>query len=158
MGNIKKEHESIKARQREVCAPYSESRPSEVTEVPWIYAKNKTGNYPAATSKSGKWLIFVNVANIDAFWAKIKRATESGRLGQDSKVATAWENPNAQDPRKRVVCVYTCDWTNEKDVRRVRAELKSLGVEWKISYKSDEDTLKGKYRVTGATRISKYYE
>jgi hypothetical protein len=33
-----------------------------------------------------------------------------------------------------------------------------LGVVNKIPYKSDEDTLSGKYRITGHRRISKYYE
>jgi len=44
------------------------------------------------------------------------------------------------------------------DVKRIREELRKLGVRNKIPYKSDEDTLRGGYRVTGHTRISKYYE
>jgi len=47
---------------------------------------------------------------------------------------------------------------SENDVKRVREELKRLGITNKIPYKSDEDTLAGKYRITGYKNISKYYE
>ncbi len=67
-------------------------------------------------------------------------------------------NPNARDPNMRVICVYTYDWMDEKDVRRVREELREIGIARKIPYKSDQDTLDGKYQVSGHTRISKYYE
>jgi hypothetical protein len=83
---------------------------------------------------------------------------EEGRLGGSAKVSTAKPNPLSKDPRKRVICVYTYDWTDEEDVRRIREELRKLGVVNKIPYKSDGDTLSGKYRITGHRRISKYYE
>jgi len=91
-------------------------------------------------------------------WAKIKKATEEGKLGDSAKVATAKPNPNATNQATKVICVYTYDWTDEKDVKRVREELRILGITNKIPYKADEDTLSGKYRVRGDTRISKYYE
>jgi hypothetical protein len=75
-----------------------------------------------------------------------------------AKVATARPNPHATDPDKKVMCVYTYDWTDEKDVQRVREELRKLGITSKIPYKADEDTLAGKYRIFGDTKISKYYE
>jgi len=80
------------------------------------------------------------------------------KIGAPSKVATARPNPLAAESGAKVICVYTYDWTDEKDVKRVREELRKFGVVNKIPYKSDEDTLSGKYRVTGHTRISKYYE
>jgi len=137
---------------------YSNARPSGVTEVYWIYARRKSGEYPRSTKRSGKWLVFVDIKNVDEVWAKIKKATEEGKLGSSAKVATAKPNPNATDPNTKVICVYTYDWIDEKDVKRVREELRKLGIVNKISYKADEDTLSGKYRVRGHTRISKYYE
>ena len=151
-------HESIKAKQREISLPYSECKPSEVTDVYWIHAKREKGKYPKSTQRSGKWLVFVDVKNIDAVWAKVKKATEEGKLGDSAKVATAKPNPNAANPDTKVICVYTYDWTDENDVKRVREELRKLGITNKIPYKADEDTLGGKYRVRGNTRISKYYE
>jgi len=97
MDKESRDHDTIKHRQRKVSAAYSESKPSEVTDVYWIYAENKTGTYPAATLRSGTWLVFVNVEDADELWAKIKKATEEGKLGQDSKVATA---KPSQSPRR----------------------------------------------------------
>jgi len=153
-----RDHESLKKLQREVALPFSDAKPSEVTASYWIYAEREKGRYPESSGRSGKWLVFVDVKNIDDVWAKIKRATEEGRLGGSAKVATAKPNPNATNPDTKVICVYTYDWTDEEDLRRVREELRKLGITNKIPYKADEDTLSGKYRIRGDTRISKYYE
>lgn len=151
-------HESVKTRQREISLPYSDAKPSEVTGVYWIYAVRRNGEYPKVTSRSGKWLIFVDIKNVDEVWAKIKKATEEGKLGHNAKAGTAKPNPRARDPNKKVICVYTYDWTDENDVRGIRDELRKLGITSKMPYKSDEDTVSGKYRATGHTKISKYYE
>lgn len=133
-------------------------KPFEVSDVYWLYADRKTGHYPRTTPQSGKWLIWVPEKEIDEVWDRIRRATEEGRLGSQSKVATARPSPLAVDPRKRVICVYTYDWTDEKDVRQIREELRKLGITEPIPYKSDADTLAGKYKAKGHKRISKYYE
>lgn len=133
-------------------------KPSEEKNVYWIYAERKVGGYPYPTERSGKWLIFVDPEDVDEVWAKIKKATEEGKLGYASKVSTAKPNPLAVNPRSRVICVYTYDWTDEDDVRRIREELRKLGITQKIPYKSDEDTMSGRYRIYGHKRISKYYE
>jgi len=146
VGKVKKKRDS-----------YSDAKPSEVTKEYWIYAERQQGEYPEFTPQSGKWLIFVPEKDADEVWAKIKKATEEGKLGGASKVATAKPSPLGRREQK-VICVYTYDWTDEKDARRVREELRKLGITNKIPYKSDEDTLSGKYRSTGHTKISKYYE
>ncbi len=137
---------------------YDDRKPSEVTDGYWLHAYRKKLGYPRATPRCGKWLVFAPMADIDSLWAKIKLATEEGRLGDSSKVATAVPNPNSTNPDSSVICVYTYDWQDEEDVRRIREELRKLGIVNKIPYKSDEDTRDGKYRVAGHTRISKYYE
>lgn len=134
------------------------SKPSEVTDSYWLLAARKAIAYPAATENSGKWLIFAPISQVDEVWAKIKFATEEGKLGSSAKVATARPNPNATNPNNRVICVYTYDWTDQDDVRRIRQELRQLGIIWKIPYKADDDTYAGKYVVRGDKRISKYYE
>jgi hypothetical protein len=113
-------------------------RPSGVTDAYWVCAERKTGQYPEATERSGKWLIFVPVERIDEVWERIRIATEEGRLGDSAKAATARSNPNATDRTKKVICVYTYDWQDRE--------------------KADVDTDAGRYRVAGHTRISKYYE
>ena len=57
-----------------------------------------------------------------------------------------------------MICVYTYNWTDEDDVKKIREELRQLGITEKIGYKSDQDTIEGKYSTTGHTQISKYWE
>jgi Domain of unknown function (DUF1917) len=136
----------------------SEPKPSQVTHEYWLYAKRKRGDYPDTTANSGKWLIFTPISQIDEVWTKIKLATEDGCLGESAKVATAKPNPIVTNPGMKVICVYTYDWTDEADVRRVRQELRALGITSKIPYKADRDTNAGIYSTRGHKRISKYYE
>lgn len=152
------EHETIKMMYREASLLYSEAKPSEVTEVYWIRAERKKGKYPESNPNSGKWLVFVDEEDVDEVWVKIKKAVEEGKMGGEAKVSTAKPNPNATKSSKRVICVYTYDYTDEEDVRRIREELRKLGIASRIPYKTDEDTLSGKYQKTGHKRISKYYE
>ncbi len=59
-------------------------------------------------------------------------------------------------PGRHVICVYTYDWTDFEDVTRVRNELMILGFTQKLGYKTDADTLSGKYVVRGHRNICKY--
>lgn len=133
-------------------------KPSEVTDEYWLSTARQVGSYPSHTARGGKWLVFVPVAQIDEVWATIKAATEAGKLGRSAKVATARPNPNEASPGKRVICVYTYDWTDRDDVTRIRQALNELGVTWKIPYKADQDTRSGRYEHRGDTRISKHFE
>ena len=103
----------------------------------------------------GKWLIFVSRSRVDALWEGIRRAVEKGRLGHAAQVSTALPHPQARDPKKHVICVYTGDRDDAADVRRVRDVLRGLGVTWRIPYKSDDGGHNGD--VTGGP-ATKYYE
>ena len=167
--SVKKRHQNPgKSRERaknkilefqdDILGPFSYDKPSEVTKVYWIVAGRKKGRYPDPTPFNGKWLAFAPLEKIDETWAKIKKATEDGLLGSSSKVSTARENPNAPNRRTKVVCVYTYDCRDETDLRRIREALRSIGITQRIPYKTDMDTIEGKYVVRGDRRISKYYE
>lgn len=132
-------------------------KPSQVTDADWLRAERKAGEYPDHTERGGKWLVFVNATHVDEVWAKIKDATEKGLLGGLAKVSTAMSGHNTTNPDSKVICVYTYDWTDEEDVRRVRGKLRELGILAKIPYKADSDTLAGSYAIRDK-RISKYYE
>jgi Basophilic leukemia-expressed protein Bles03 len=136
---------------------FANCKPTEVTETCWIKASRKHGSYPAATKLSGKWLVFVPIEKVDEAWAVIKQATEEGKLGNWSKVATMRRNPNERDPRKKVICVYTYDSEDRADVNRVRQTLRELDFIEKLPYKTDEATMAGRHR-KGDRRVSKYYE
>ena len=134
------------------------ARPSEVTVAYWLYAERRVGDYPISTPRSGKWLLFIPVEQVDGVWNAIKRAVEEGRLGDSAKVATARPNPNASNPNVKVICVYTYDADDDADVTRVREELRQLGFTQRIPYKTDDATRQGQYQVWGHTRVSKRYE
>ena len=159
--------------------------PSEATGVPWLYAERRKGEYPQPTRRSGKWLVYVAPEDVDDVWAKVRRATEAGRLGHRSKVATGLyafladslerriasgeselEPGTAetvlrfyrQRARRRVICVYTYDWKDEGDVMRVRSALRRVGVAAKIAYKADQETRDGVYRKgSHGPRVGKYF-
>jgi hypothetical protein len=95
---------------------------------------------------------------VDSMWSGVADAVRAGRLGDAANVSTARPNPNAQDPAMHVICVYTYDADEEVDVRRVRAELRTLGLNRPISYKMNRATYEGRYRARGYRRISRYYE
>jgi superfamily II DNA or RNA helicase len=134
-------------------------RPSEVVDNYWIYAERRDREaYPEHSDRGGKWMLFIKNSEIDAWWMKIKAATEDGALGGSAKVATMKPNPNATSPDTRVICVYTYDVEDETDCTRVREALRILGVTWKIPYKTDADTYAGKYSKQAQGRVSKRYE
>ncbi len=135
----------------------SGKNPMDEMDAYWIYAYRLTGKYPKPNKNCGKWLVFKSVAEIDSVWEKIKLATEVGLLGSASKVATARPSFNAANTKVKVICVYTYDYTDKDDVMRIRQELRELGVENKIAYKTDKATLQGQYKVNGNSQISAYY-
>ncbi len=155
-----KKHQQIQKVQKQISDElFSDANPSEVTDAYWIYATRQKGAYPKSNpANSGKWLVFISVDNVDIVWKKIKIATENGQLGGTSKVATARPNPNATNNNMKVICVYTYDYTDKEDVMRVRQELRKIGIENKIPYKTDNATRQGQYQVKGNSRISVYYE
>lgn len=78
-------------------------------------------------------------------WATIARAVERGQLGPHAKVSTTRPNPHANSD-KHVICVYTSDYRDRKDVTRVLRMLRALGIEERLFYKEDAATVAGNYR------------
>jgi hypothetical protein len=138
-------HEAKKELWASESEPYIERLPSNVTDIPWIYIKRKEGEYPATTPKSGKWLIPLREAKLDEIWPAVKQATEEGKLGQSSMAATAMPKSRATKSGEKMMCVFTYDYTEAEDARRVRQALRDLGITKKLRYKADEDTQAGRY-------------
>lgn len=137
--------------------------PSKCDHVIWIYAY--CSNFKEIESKlskndllkAGKWVIFLNKKYVDRVWGIVKRATESNKLGLLAKAGTTLEARIYSDRDTYVICVYTADYTNEKDVWRVRRELKRLGINKPIPYKRNVDTAAGRYWHNTESTISRYY-
>ena len=131
-------------------------RPSEVFDDYWICAERRDpDSYPSHSQRGGKWMLFIKTSDVDAWWSKIKNATESGMLGGSAKVATMKPNQHAVHAESRVICVYTYDAEDAADCARVHDALRALGVTWKIPYKTDADTYAGKYARRGKPRVSR---
>ncbi len=121
-------------------------KPSQTNHQCWIYAVHPKYEQIAKKVKFelvGKWLIFVPLKEVDATWEIIKKAVESGLLGYCAKVSTNAKTP--YDPNTKVICVYTTNYKDQKDVMAVRTALTELGFTKELVYKTDEATRKGIY-------------
>lgn len=73
----------------------------------------------------GKWMLFPSSEDLPRTWRLVAEATAAGRLGPTSKVATY--DP-AKPDSERVICVYTYNFMNHDDVRRVLDELVEMNL------------------------------
>ncbi|KXS95513.1 hypothetical protein AC578_4624 [Pseudocercospora eumusae] len=72
---------------------------------------------------SGKWMLFPEAADLPRYWRLVATATSQGKLGPTAKSAVF----DPQNP-ETVICIYTYDFTDSEDVRRVLEELVEIGV------------------------------
>lgn len=88
---------------------------------------------------AGKWMFFLPPGRIDYYWNVIAQATERGELGPSAKVAT-----DDGSGKARLLAVYTCNFDDVADVRRVAQKLVDLGLispkDRPIYYKTDAYT------------------
>lgn len=69
-------------------------------------------------------MIFCDTAQVNEIWSVIARGTFKDELGVSAKVA-----PNTGNDRQmRLICVYTKDFTDMKDVKRVVTKLRDYGL------------------------------
>ncbi|KAJ5192548.1 Protein of unknown function DUF1917 [Penicillium cf. viridicatum] len=88
---------------------------------------------------SGKWMLFPTADRVDELWGVVVRAMEKGELGDTAKVAT-----DDGGGESRLICVYTEDFGDVEDVKRVVSKLVDIGLVGKgprsVYYKSDAFT------------------
>lgn len=93
---------------------------------------------------SGKWMLFPSLSDLPRIWRLVAEHTAAGKLGPVSKVAT-YEPEN--EKKGTLICVYTYDFNDYSDVRRVLLELLGLevfGCEGRqVYYKCDAYTYLG---------------
>ncbi|KAI1181011.1 hypothetical protein F4777DRAFT_527897 [Nemania sp. FL0916] len=73
----------------------------------------------------GKWMLFCTAFEVDNVWEVIAKATANNELGIAAKVAPKY---NVDQRTERLICVYTADFSDTKDVTRVAEKLKQLGL------------------------------
>jgi hypothetical protein len=131
-------HRSIKEKQIKMSRRYVDKKPSRVKDIAWIYATSSK-EYPQDTERSGKYLIFVTLDQVDVVWEIIKRATIEGLLGDSSKVSTHSQRKQHHS-QQHVICVYTYDCTDRDDRQRIEGQLMKLGFMYCV-YKTNTMTL-----------------
>ncbi|KAJ5289071.1 hypothetical protein N7478_002101 [Penicillium angulare] len=89
---------------------------------------------------AGKWMLFPSVQMVDSTWKTIVKALDKGDVCADAKVAT-----NDGSDQSRLICVYTEDFGDKDDVKRVLQMLAREQLfnprERPIYYKADAYTL-----------------
>lgn len=120
-----------------------EISPMDDTENYWHVATHDPFFY--SSYKSGKWILFVPYNKINDSWDVIRQSTLNGELGPASKVSTARRNDRQVDATEGVICVYTWDYADTKDLDRVLLRIRELGFTQPIKYKKDSATLEGVY-------------
>lgn len=89
---------------------------------------------------SGKWMLFPMSDDLPLVWRLVAEATAAGKLGPCSKVGT-WEPDHVTKPT--VICIYTKDFSDLADVKRVLSNLNDLNIvnkAMRINYKCDAYT------------------
>ncbi|KAI1619882.1 hypothetical protein EDD37DRAFT_613585 [Exophiala viscosa] len=84
----------------------------------------------------GKWMLFPEAGDVDFVWAVVAKGVWEGKLGISAKVATAPDagptsdegDERARGREQRLICVYTYDFSDKDDVKRVLLGLKQLGL------------------------------
>ncbi|KAH0835212.1 hypothetical protein AYO21_09432 [Fonsecaea monophora] len=91
---------------------------------------------------AGKWMLFPRDDEVDTVWAVVARGVWDGKLGTGAKVATAKgegemvvDDDNiddgggdGKDNGLRLICIYTRDFSDQADVKRVLQAMKDLGL------------------------------
>ncbi|ORY07555.1 hypothetical protein BCR34DRAFT_489419 [Clohesyomyces aquaticus] len=71
----------------------------------------------------GKWMLFPSMKDLTRVWKLVVEGTIHNRLGSAAKVAT-----NSGGTKARLICIYTKDFGDTKDVLRVLQELDGMGL------------------------------
>ncbi|CAL5866232.1 uncharacterized protein PFLUO_LOCUS439 [Penicillium psychrofluorescens] len=91
----------------------------------------------------GKWMLFPTVDRVDTVWSTVVQALEDGRLGETVKVAP--DDGSGGGGQARLICVYTANFEDREDVKRVLNGLVEVGLvnadQRPIYYKCDAYTL-----------------
>ena len=75
--------------------------------------------------EEGKWMLFPTVETLDHDWKLVAEGTTRNRLGIGAKVATAGDD---HDPNQRLICIYTRNFDDRNDVKRVLKQLVKMGL------------------------------
>ncbi|KAL5597028.1 uncharacterized protein BROUX77_006976 [Berkeleyomyces rouxiae] len=78
--------------------------------------------------RSGKWMLFVEAKAVDDIWKVVAQATIENTLGVAAKVQPCPELDSDHRRTERLICIYTKDFSDQMDVKRVFFRLQELKV------------------------------
>ncbi|MFJ9752618.1 putative phosphothreonine lyase domain-containing protein [Streptomyces chartreusis] len=119
--------------------------PATCMHEPWVWADHPHDDPDCERLWSGKWLWFPPLRLLDDSWNTIRTATHDGVLGYRSKAATLINTRPGSDDTRRPICIYTNDWRDLEDVKRVLNALRDLGNVDVLLYKTDSETRRQRY-------------
>ncbi|KAJ5998720.1 hypothetical protein N7451_006530 [Penicillium sp. IBT 35674x] len=92
----------------------------------------------------GKWMLFPSASEVDSTWKTLVTGMDEGTIRADAKVATE-DGSGSGSGQSRLICVYTPDFEDKKDVKEVLLMLQNQGLfeprKAPIFYKCDAYTL-----------------
>jgi hypothetical protein len=95
-------------------------------------------------------MFFPQADQVNEVWAKVCEGVDANRLGTGAKVSTSSKTSQKPEDPARLICVYTKDFTDVADVKRVLLALEGMGlirtdISWGTLYKCDAYTYLGIY-------------
>ena len=126
----------LDSKERMILIDKKTSKPLKLTEILIDEISQRTGLL------SGKWLIYVQKEHVDKLWDKIEKLADKGKIWS-AKVSTT-AHPWASEG-KHVICVYTENYLDERDIMKTREVLRQIGIRTRLTYKPDIYTLLGIY-------------
>ena len=134
------------ARRTNIELEYPNQAPSAITRKLREHRERLANDILSLAAQTnvtmGKWMLFPDVTNLPRCWRLVAEATASCKLGPTSKVATYEASQS-----RSLICIYTYNFQDYVDVRRVLEELIRLDLcseEGKpIYYKCDAYTYLG---------------
>lgn len=104
----------------------------------WLNAEREDAPF-YSTQKSGKWCLSFALEEVDAAWARIDALVAAGKVCA-AIASTVWGS-RTRGFDTLVICVFTENWEDKDDVRRVRQLLLEEGFTASMGYKRDIDTV-----------------
>ena len=129
-------------------------KPTEIYDPFWVSISIPTPDKVKELDFLGKWLVFRHYDEIDETWQKIRTAIVTDNLQGcvHALCSTMRYNPTQEGPGPSttgVICVYT----EEHNINAIGFKLIEI-VQQDIKYKTESDTLAGKYAHTGDGKVT----
>ena len=97
----------------------------KITPLRKILERQILDNAISKGCTAGKWMLFPRPDNVNRTWKLVAKGVANGELGMAAKVAT---DDGLNDGKGRLICVYTKDFSDLQDVKRVLIRLVELGL------------------------------